>query len=409
MSDLQKETPKDQEWIYYPDFEKKLYDPKAILPKCEAITPGPGFHWFSYYDKYQTDPTDRFVLGMQAEFENRSPTSDDYIKIGMVDLQDNNQWVELGKSCAWCWQQGCMLQWRPISNDEILWNDRVKDKFVCHILNVHSGQKKTIEHPIYHVSLDGKTAVTLDFTRLDVLRPGYGYPGVKCDNIDRLRPSNSGISLVDLETGSSKPLFSVNDIANIKYSDSEIDDDIHYFNAPAWNPDGSRFLFLNRWRSKSRRFADFRTRMFTASADGSDLRLVTDKPHISHFAWRDKSHITMWREDGYKLYKDNGSGAEESMLDATNGHLSFLNDPDWMVADTYVDKNDCQNPYLYNIFTQKVIPLGHFKSYGVLTGELRCDLHPRLTRDQKKIIIDSTHSGNGRQLYMLDIAGCANR
>ena len=143
--------------------------------------------------------------------------------------------------------------------------------------------------------------------------------------------------------------------------------------------------------------------MLTASADGSDLRLVTDRPYISHFAWRDESHIAMWREDGYKLYEDDGSGVEESILYATNGHLSFLNDHNWMIADTYVDKNDWQNPYLYNIGAQKVVPLGHFKSYGVLTGESRCDLHPRLTRDQKKLIIDSTHGGNGRQMYVLDI------
>ena len=75
-----------------------------------------------------------------------------------------------------------------------------------------------------------------------------------------------------------------------------------------------------------------------------------------------------------------------------------------MVADTYVDEHEYQNLYLYHVATKGVVPLGHFKSYGVLTGELRCDLHPRLSRDQKRIIIDSTHGGNGRQMYLLDIS-----
>lgn len=409
MSNLQQETPKDQEWIYYPDFEKRLYDPKAPLPECKAITAGPGFHWFSYYDKFQTDPTDRFVLGMKAQFDDRSPRPDDIITIGMVDLEDNNAWIELGQSCAWCWQQGCMLQWRPGSDNEILWNDRIKDTFVCHILTVDTGSKNTIEHPIYHVSPNGRKAVTLDFSRLEILRPGYGYPGVPCNNIEQLRPANSGILLLDLDNGSAEQLFSVEDIANIPYPDCVVEDDIHYFNAPAWNPDGTRFLFLNRWRSGSKRFADFRTRMFTASADGGDIRIVADKPYVSHFAWMDESKIAMWREDGYKLYPDDGLKREQVILNATNGHLSFLSNTDWMIADTYVDKNDCQNPYLYNFVTRDVLPLGHFKSYGILTGEMRCDLHPRLTRDQNKIIIDSTHGNDGRQMYMLDIPNVANR
>ena len=87
------------------------------LPPVRRITRGPRHHWFGYYDKLQFDPTGRYVLGMEVDFEHRSPTADDVIKIGMVDLEDGDRWIELGESRAWCWQQGCMLQWRPGSND----------------------------------------------------------------------------------------------------------------------------------------------------------------------------------------------------------------------------------------------------------------------------------------------------
>ena len=88
------------------------------LPPVRAITRGPRHHWFGYYDKLEFDPTGRFVLGMEVDFEHRSPTPDDVIRIGMVDLQDGDRWIELGESRAWCWQQGCMLQWRPGSRTE---------------------------------------------------------------------------------------------------------------------------------------------------------------------------------------------------------------------------------------------------------------------------------------------------
>ena len=78
-----------------------------------SITTGPRYHWFGYYDKLQFDVRNRRVLGMSVDFEHRSPQPDDVIEIGLVDLADGDRWIALGESRAWCWQQGCMLQWRP--------------------------------------------------------------------------------------------------------------------------------------------------------------------------------------------------------------------------------------------------------------------------------------------------------
>ena len=90
------------------DFLEQLYAQAdaSDFPPVRTITSGPRHHWFSYYDKWQFDPSDRFVLGMQVDFEHRSPTSEDVIRIGMVDLENGDQWIELGESRAWCWQQG---------------------------------------------------------------------------------------------------------------------------------------------------------------------------------------------------------------------------------------------------------------------------------------------------------------
>jgi hypothetical protein len=122
------------------------------------LTKGPGHHWFAYYDMFQTDPTNRYVLSMQVDFKHRTPLADDRIGIGMVDLLKGGKWIELGSTTAWNWQQESMLQWRPGSNDEVLWNDRVDGRFVCYILNVNTLEKRTITSPVYNVSPDGKFA-----------------------------------------------------------------------------------------------------------------------------------------------------------------------------------------------------------------------------------------------------------
>ena len=58
--------------------------PADGLPPVRAITRGPQFHWRGYYDKLLFDPTDRFVLANQVDFEGRSPTADDTIRVGRV-------------------------------------------------------------------------------------------------------------------------------------------------------------------------------------------------------------------------------------------------------------------------------------------------------------------------------------
>ena len=78
-----------------------------------AITAGPKFHLFGYYDKLQFNPTDRYVLGMEVDFEGRQPERNDEVALGTIDIEDGDRWERVGSTTAWCWQQGCMLPVDP--------------------------------------------------------------------------------------------------------------------------------------------------------------------------------------------------------------------------------------------------------------------------------------------------------
>jgi hypothetical protein len=119
----------------------------------------------------------------------------------MIDLADHDRWIPLGDTRAWCWQQGCMLQWLPGSRSEVIWNDREGDRFVSHILDAHTRKKRTLPAPVYALSPDGKWALAPDFSRLHDWRPGYGYAGVPDRNAKVEVPQDAGIWRISLETG----------------------------------------------------------------------------------------------------------------------------------------------------------------------------------------------------------------
>ncbi len=379
------------------------------LPPVRRVTRGPKFHWFGYYDKLQFDPSNRYLLGMEVDFEHRSPAPTDRIRIGMVDLGDNDRWIGLGESGAWCWQQGCMLQWLPGSRSEVIYNDREDGRLVSRILDVKTGKRRTLPGPIYAVSPDARTAVACDFARLNHQRPGYGY-AIDDPYKDVPAPKESGIWRMDLRTGQRDLIITLDRIARFPYTNGEWGaGSIHRVNHLLFSPGGGRFLFLHRRNGGDNPRAG-KTRMFTARPDGSGLHVADPYGDTSHFIWRDDRHIMAWAthpSHGYAfyLYRDESNHVE--LLDRermpVNGHNTYLPGNRWILNDTYPDKERLQHPYLYDTKTAARRALGHFASPKEYAGEWRCDTHPRFSPNGKLVCIDSPHDG-GRQMYVIDIS-----
>ncbi|MGB0371543.1 MAG: hypothetical protein ACPGN3_09340 [Opitutales bacterium] len=378
------------------------------------ITRGPQFHWFGYYDKFQFDPTDRYILGNQVKFEHRTPKADDEIVVGMVDTDDGDKWIDLGTSKSWGWQQGCMLQFAPGEGSRVIWNDREGDRFVSRVLDIKTGKQKTLPYAIYSLSPDGEFAVGADFARIQHFRPGYGYKGGKDPFAGQRAPMEGGIYRMDLETGETKVIVRLGELAQLPYLGKDISQKWHYVNHLLVSPDSERLIFLNRWRDQDSSAGRYNTRMFTVNQDGSDLHHFTDYTAASHFIWRDSENIMAFINPNGKprrfyMMKDKTQEhqviAPETM--PTNGHNTYLpiGDNDWVLNDTYPDpKTSNQTPYLYQKSTGKRFDLGDFHAPGKYRGEWRCDTHPRSSRDGMKVCIDSPHGGNGRQMYLLDIS-----
>jgi hypothetical protein len=376
------------------------------------ITNGPTFHWFGYYDKLEFDPTDRYVLGMEVDFEGRAPAPDDVIRVGMVDTEDGDTWIELGETRAWCWQQGCMLQWLPGTESTVMWNDRDGDRFVCHLLDVKAGARRTLGHPVYAVSPDGQWGVMPDFRRLNDMRPGYSYAGISDPFADDLAPTETGIWRMRMDTGEAELVLSFAEIAAVPWPGGDLSGAKHYCNHLLVSPDGSRFEFLHRWYPAGA--THWLTRMFTCKPDGSDLRVTADGGFASHFIWRDPEHIAVCCSDPGepRTCLINVLTRELKIIDSpdlpnVDGHFSYLpeHNLEWMVTDVGSGPqgvNREQPLALYHLPTRRVVPITTFHLDARYRGPLRVDLHPRSSRDGTRLVVDAAPE-IGRQLYMIDI------
>lgn len=390
---------------------------KSGYPPMTTITRGPKHHWFGYYDKLQFDPTNRLVLSNQVDFEGRTPNADDVIQVGLVDTADGNRWRELGESRAWGWQQGCMLQWRPGSDSDVLWNDQEGDRHVCRLLDIKTGKRRTIGSPVYTVSPDGRFALSADFARIQVMRPGYGYVGLPDPHGDELAPKNSGVFRVDLESGKKRLVLSLEEVAKIPHRGHLLENRWHYFNHLLISPDTRRFIVLHRWRGRhpdtGKPHGGFATRMVTANLDGTDLYVLDPSGHTSHFIWRDPRHVCMWtqpvgKKAAFYLFRDKTDHIEivGDGIMTRNGHNTYLPiaGHEWILNDTYPDRDRNQHPYLYHVPSGKRYPLASCHSPKEYTGEWRCDTHPRSSNDGRTVCIDSPHTGEGRQLHLIDVS-----
>ena len=223
----------------------------------------------------------------------------------------------------------------------MIWNERAGDRYVARITDTTTGASRTVPAPVYALSPDGHTAVGPDFRRLNDMRPGVrlrGHPRpVRTTSSRPRRRASTPWTWTPAKPARSSP-WPTRPLSRI--GTATCPQAKHYFNHLLFSPDGSRFIFLHRWRTPGVR--GMRTRMFTAAADGSDLHVVDDYGSMSHFIWRDPETILAWswqpsHEGAFYLYRDRTDQVEVIGKHAMtlNGHCTYLSDPDWILNDCY--------------------------------------------------------------------------
>jgi hypothetical protein len=294
----------------------------------------------------------------------------------------------------------------------VIFNDRREDGFVAVLHELDSGREQVVPHPLYALSRDGRQGVGVSFSRLNDMRPGYGYVGLEDPWRAENAPADDGIHRLDLVRGTAELVMPLAQIVAEGHTPDMVSRR-HWVNHLQFNPDDTRVLFLHRWRRPDER--THQTRLFTMAPDGSELRLVWPAELISHFDWRSPQEILVWARDpehGTHFYLVNERTGERRLVGngvlTEDGHCSYRRGGGWIVNDTYPDAARLRTLMIFRERDELRIDLARFYDLelarpGDLARLLRCDLHPRWNRGGTQICIDSAHEGS-RQMYVVDVA-----
>jgi hypothetical protein len=363
--------------------------------------------FFGYYDVTPFSHDENLLLAMHAPLENLPPKPESEILVGYYDLNmESSPFFEIGKTTTWCWQQGCRLQWyQEKSNQEILYNRLVDGQYGCVIQDIQSKKIiKEYKRSIYAVSKDGNWGLSLNFSRLHRLRPGYGYADLFDETRGQLAPEMDGIWRIDMKTGREGFLFSIAEIANLEPL-KDMKGAEHYFNHILFNPAGTRFMFFHVWLNKGKRY----TRLITCDLDGKNRYALINEGFVSHYTWKSDNELLAYAMHGdkgrkYYLYRDISPERRvigNGLLDK-DGHPSFSPDGSRLLIDTYPDKYREQYLHIYKLETGELYVLDSFYTPPNFKGEVRCDLHPRWSPSGRYICFDSAHEGR-RKMYLVDV------
>jgi hypothetical protein len=342
-------------------------------------------------------------------------------RILLLDMKDNTQRI-LTETQAWNFQQGSMLHWLPsAANNKIIFNDCAKKGLISRVLDIQTEEEYTLPMAINGLAHTEDKALCVNFARLKKNRPVTSYP-CKVRHIENNpHPKDDGTFLMDLQTGESELIISLDEIWNKNKFTGEgtemplkaklFGTDL-WFNHLVFSPNDRRFFFLARFTNW---FRSLVSSMWTIGVDGSDPFLAVDFKYqghyskLSHFGWKDNETLIVTMKyleetnHSHVLIKDR-DGKSHALAPKKltwDGHPVFSPDKRYLVTDTYLIKGK-RYLYILDLKTEELHKVASFPNPLRLYGSLRCDPHPRWSPDGTQLSFDGLGS-NGRQVYIIDV------
>lgn len=348
-------------------------------------------HCHTYFGYYDVTP----FQGEKVIYIEREKGSS-VCKVVLNDIHNTSKQY-LANSRAWNSQQGCRLRWFPMTENVISFNDYIDGQYINRIINIKTKDEKRLDWSLYDIDSKGRLGLTLDFERLGVMHPGYGYTNNHYKAGDLWQ---DGISIIDIEKNQLVKKITYKELSEtIKKAD---DISRFYLSHLTFSPDGTKFLFF--WIDEDKGFNQASLGVYDIIKD--QLIPLETEGKASHYVWDGNDEIICTvlnkkYKTGYYRYnvKERSKKQICSNSLAIDGHPSVYA-KGMLLTDTFPDKRGFQ--YIYLVDENKDTKTEVMKIYSVpkLKIEQRTDLHPRLSSDRKFISLDTNHDGHRKMLVL---------
>jgi hypothetical protein len=406
------------------------------------------------------------IAWLESDVYDRPPVKHDYARLMIRNLDGVTR--QIAETDCWNFPQGARQQWVGTSDDIVI---NVRDGNHCYAskINSLSGQITKLAKPLYALLADQGVGLGLNFGRIQRLG-GYGYAGLDDQTSNESAPEYDGIWQVPLNGGSPSLLLSLANVASFKRNNT---DQVghHYLTHILPSPSEQCIAFLHRFWLPD---GGIHTRLLSFDLVSHQLHLWAEG-YLSHFDWRDDDTLVIWGRSNQGLGKARQSagligriprpllhlakGVLRPILGKSgslrcnylilrrsskdidimaptsltmDGHPSFLpSNRDWMLSDTYPDKDAYRELFLMNWLTREKLPITRLKNdvkrvdmtrmseaiegidkiamanfkpkiFAFNRSGLYCDFHPRWKRDGTNVSFDANFEGS-RHIYSVQI------
>jgi hypothetical protein len=230
---------------------RTAYDWGGINPPLQDA------YFFGYYDKPPWNAKQNRLLLHRisgAERKASSPTGSDQVADIVVLDRTQARAFDVARTSVWNAQQGAMAQWLPKQEGHIVYNDIHENRLIAVNLDVDTGDTRVLPYPVQAVHPYGKCYLSLNYRRLDRLRPDYGY-GKQVGNFQADEdPARDGIWQTDFDTGQTRLWVSLADLMELNHR-SDMDGAHHKVNHIMYAPNGQNVVFMHRWIGDQGKFS----------------------------------------------------------------------------------------------------------------------------------------------------------
>jgi hypothetical protein len=388
-------------------FAPRRVAPSTAAAEVQAISDPSGAIFFGYHDRTPFAANARFLLAHRVYGSDVEPMVEGTpAEIGWFDLAAvSPTFTPVATTTAWSWQQGSLLQWDPRDPSAALMFHRLTEHgaetVICDATNGTVRETWPLAH--YAIDAPGDRVLSLNFSRLARLRPGYGHRLTQDSTGALVAPEHDGVWLFDRRTRKVRLLAS---LAAMATDVAAPPDAHHYVNHLAWSPSGARCVWFHIIQpSKGRRAI----RGIVADPVSGLMRPFETERLISHQCWLDDDRLLVttrdaklvWRYTVYNFATDHRTDLPVSV--PYDGHpMRSPSSPVEVITDTTPDPIRRQHLLRLNVVTGAVMEIEAWATPTTHVGEVRCDLHPRWDVEGRRVCVDTAVSGR-REMRVLTL------